>query len=172
MKIYLAAGGGGLVLFLVVFFVILGVSKSSRLAPFRNNMDAYLNMGNGQGEGGYRAGKLLPIDVKNRDVDDIYFDLPADKVAQIPEEVGLVARIRWATQPVGKKNQEFCMVEMYSYPNNHMLDNIRFEDRKPSIRGQPDDPDRRDIRTKMIEYFSKLKPGMNLEDARPERRPD
>jgi hypothetical protein len=176
MKIYLGVAGGVVVLLIVGAFVFRAVSRNSRLAPFRKNMDKYLatNQSGGGGYNTFEKGKALPIDMNAKDVDSIFFEMPASVVAQSPEEVGVVAHIKYATQPVAHYkggaavNQDFCLISMYDYPAGNMLTGvIRFEDRKPSVRGSPEDPDRRSLQTKMIEYFSSLKPGVPVDIDRP-----
>src|SRR5258708_5152605 len=127
MIIYLCAAGGALVLLIIGFFVILAVSRSSRLGPFRKNIDQYLQPATGA-RSTFERGKVLPIDEKAKDVDSIYFELPADVVAQTPEEVGVIVRIKYATQPVGRRNQDFCMVDVYDFPEGNSLMGVRLED--------------------------------------------
>ena len=123
-------------LLIVGIFVVRSIAQNPPPGSFRKHMDEYLtDSHDGGGENNTDPKlKVLPIDVNARDVDSIYFDLPADVVAQTPEEVGMIIRIKRATQPVRSTrgrtvNQEFCLLDIVSFPGRHGLTGIvRLED--------------------------------------------
>jgi hypothetical protein len=166
-----------LILLIVGIFVGRSFYRSSRLAPFRQNMDKYLADHPQGGEApGWKTGKILPIDEKAKDVDPIYFDLPDDVVAQTPDEVGLVVRIKWGTQVAvqfkggGQRTQDFCLIGVYDMKGYGLDGMLRFEGPKPQVRGVPSDPDSRSIHTRVAEWMKALKPGIPLGDQRPDNR--
>jgi hypothetical protein len=179
----LGCAGVALVLLIVLgvggFFVGRSVHRNSRLEPFRKNKDKYL-FDNHEGHGGhgiYKKGKVLPIDENAKDVDPIYFDLPDDVVAQTPDEVGVVVRIKWATQPVRNKQgvtrpQDFCLISVYDADGWGLDGVLRMTGPMPQLRGVQQGPDTRSLKTKVVEWMKTLKPNVPISNLRPDNRPD
>jgi hypothetical protein len=181
-RLLLIAGIGGaalmlllLILVIVGFFVGRSIHRSSRLAPFRKNMDQYLAAPpEGGGNDTYEKGKILPIDAKARDVDSIYFDLPDDVVAQTPDDVGLIVRIKWESQVAvqfkggGNRSQDFCLIEVYDRDGHMLTGVVRMTGPMPQVRGAKAEADSRPLRTKVADWLKTLKPGVPLGDQRPQ----
>jgi hypothetical protein len=107
-----------LVLFGVFIWYVVGMV---RRAPFRAQMATYLAPASaGRNAAGPRpgGGKMVVVSVKERDLDDLHFDLPDNLRASTPDEAALVARLRWIQATVGiykgggSASQWSCEVEV------------------------------------------------------------
>src|SRR5947209_4175641 len=85
------------------FFLVRSMVRASKLKPFKEDLAGYLEQskapgGPGQGAQGAVKGKLITVDMDDRDFDYIYFDLPDDLRPDAPAEVGTVVQLKWAKQ--------------------------------------------------------------------------
>src|SRR5262245_48161547 len=88
--IALVVGGG---------FGIWYLDHTMKLSPFQSHLQEYLAQPKpgeaGQTQAGYIKGKVITVEPNKRELDWLYFDLPADLRAKKPEEVGTVVWLRW-----------------------------------------------------------------------------
>ena len=78
--------------------------RTARRAPFRAQMVSYLAAPTGVANpNAPRQGprKMVVVDVQDKDVDDLHFNLPDDLRAATPDEVNTVIQLRWNQAAVG-----------------------------------------------------------------------
>jgi hypothetical protein len=77
--------------------------RTAKRAPFRKHMDAYVRAAGAPDPKRPPAPvkRLVVVDVEDKDVDGLHFDLPDGLRAQTPEEVTTVAQLRWNKTQVG-----------------------------------------------------------------------
>jgi hypothetical protein len=100
--------------------------KASQVKPFENHLSEYVSVPELKDatESPYIAGKIIPIDTKNKEVDDVYFELPENLKAEGPEEVGTVMWTECHNITVGKYAdgaegyQIMCMVTLIDKENH------------------------------------------------------
>jgi hypothetical protein len=97
--------GVGVTLVLLVLFGIgiWHVVGMIRRAPFRAQMASYLTptVGMRNLAAPRPSGKMVVVNVANRDLDDLHFDLPDNLRASSPGQVAIVARLHWRHATVG-----------------------------------------------------------------------
>jgi hypothetical protein len=87
------------------FFLIRHLSRAAVLDPFNAKINDYINVAPKQrADPGPPAlkGKVIPVDLGEKAVDWLYFDLPDDLRPTTPEEVGTVVHLRWGQIQVGQ----------------------------------------------------------------------
>jgi hypothetical protein len=92
-----------------VLIVLVGVGtwyavRTARRAPFRAQMASYLAAPTGVANPNVPrqgARKMVVVDVQDKDVDGLHFDLPDDLRAATPDEVNTVVQLRWNQAAVG-----------------------------------------------------------------------
>lgn len=100
-KILLGVGVAALVfLGLAVAGVVL-VVRSVKRGPFRPHMATYLAAPTGNAPAGTPIKKVVVVDVKDKDVDGLHFDLPDTLRAGTPEEATTVVWVSWDKRQVG-----------------------------------------------------------------------
>ena len=94
------------------FFGIRSIIRANTVAPFKNDLNAYLKLG-AAGPArppgpvatvvtGKNRGKIIPVDVKDNAIDYVYFDLPDELRPAKPDEVATVALVSWGKVEYGK----------------------------------------------------------------------
>lgn len=88
------------------FFGIRSIIRSKTVAPFNQQINTYMGGGVPAANEPNRPpakvkGKIIPIDVKAREIDYVYFDMPDDIRPIKPEDVGTVALLEWDKVQVG-----------------------------------------------------------------------
>jgi hypothetical protein len=126
---------GGLVLVVLVGVGIWYAVRTVRRAPFRAQMANYLAPPAGVvAPNGPRPAvrKMVVVDVQDRDVDGLHFDLPGDLRAAGPAEVTTVVWLRWSKNTVGtystggQAHQWSCDVTVIDLATRTTLGSQRF----------------------------------------------
>jgi hypothetical protein len=92
---------GGLVLLVLLGVGIWFARRTIRRAPFRAEMSTYLQAPTGPAKPGTSVKKVVVIDVADKDVDSLHFDLPDDLRAATPAEVTTVVWLNWSKNQIG-----------------------------------------------------------------------
>jgi hypothetical protein len=105
MDAWLKAGLiGGLILAVLIGVGIWYAVRTIRRSPFRGQMSTYLTPPAGvvgPGEPRPAVKKMVVVDVQDKDVDGLHFDLPDNLRAATPAEVTTVVWLRWNKATVG-----------------------------------------------------------------------
>jgi hypothetical protein len=125
--------GGIMVLAIGAAFCLLyaAYTRDQALEPLRPHLKTYLAGTQAPRdkppEGQPRIkGKLIPVDVHRRDIDDLYHILDTEVRATQPEEVGTVALLFWMDKAVGEYEdgttayQQHCRLLLY-YPETKTI---------------------------------------------------
>jgi hypothetical protein len=149
-------------------FVGCSLAHNARLAPFRDHISEYLAPDQGMfhqedaGPPSYKP-KLVLVDEKKKEIDGLQFELPEEIGARKHEEVGTVARLKWGQNvyPLkggGTATQDFCMIDLMDLASKQsIVINKRITGPPPQVQGIAEDPDKRSMQTRMIDYFKSLR---------------
>ena len=101
----------------ITYFSIRDSSRVERLAPWNARIGDYMPAEKIRAVRDARATGtpiptanprvkryLIPIDLKSRKVDDLYFDMPADLRSSTPEDVATIVWLEWSEDVIGKYN--------------------------------------------------------------------
>jgi hypothetical protein len=90
--------------YFVVTSLWTGQSQSRETAPFEKHIDDYLTAPKtgGTGTSQKARGKIVPVDVQERHVDRLYFELPKELRAASPDDVATVVWLAWREEKVGE----------------------------------------------------------------------
>lgn len=99
-----------IIIVFVIVAVIIGVITQQRqasvVAPFKSHLSEYASMSGlkpiSPTVSPYIKGKVIVIDIDEKDIDDCFFDLPSDLRAASPEEVGTVIWLDWGEVLIGR----------------------------------------------------------------------
>ncbi len=93
------------------------------LKPFKDHLPEYLTRASAanpdqEGAGAYQPikGKLIPLDMKAKNIDPVFFDLSADFRPKNPDEIGAIAALWWEERRIGNYGgkggayQEHCTI--------------------------------------------------------------
>ncbi len=118
-------------LILAVGMVVVGASPSlywiamplTALRPFKAHLGEYLTTASVANPEQVEAtgdlpvkGKLIPVDMKSKDIDPVFFDLSSNLKPKNPEEIGTIAALWWEERRIGSYGgkggayQEHCTV--------------------------------------------------------------
>jgi hypothetical protein len=140
--------------FLIILLVIgLGVGgffgaryllRESELGPFNEHVQEYLSAANppagGQpnNQAAYIKGKVIPVNVKSKDVDWLYYDLPPSLKPKTPAEVGTVVWLEWDERQVGQYGSggggafvQTCRVTVIDKAERRVLSQVVVEGGQP-----------------------------------------
>jgi hypothetical protein len=85
------------------FFGIRYLARQGELGPFNDQIGDYTApAARAKDETAYVKGKVIPVNLKSKDVDWLYYDLPDDLRPASPAEVGTVAWLDWGEVKVGE----------------------------------------------------------------------
>jgi hypothetical protein len=84
-------------------------------------------------------GKIITVDMKDRDIDFLYFDLPDDLVAKSPGDVGTIVQLRWEKEAKegyaygGNKPAYYqvCYVTVIDKESKSVVADARFQGGEP-----------------------------------------
>jgi hypothetical protein len=119
--------------FVVAFLAVIALNtylvRENPLRSIKARMDEYTNIsGLHQGsDGAYITGKVLAVDRSRNTTDDLYFQLPNDLRATIPEEVGTVIWVECGSRVVGtytdggKAHQITCELTIIDMANTTIV---------------------------------------------------
>jgi hypothetical protein len=80
------------------FFGVRSYQRAQTVKPFKAQLADYLKdakAGAGGGLANKIGNKLITVDLGDKEIDYIYFDLPEDRRATKPEEVDSVVQLKW-----------------------------------------------------------------------------
>jgi hypothetical protein len=94
------------------FFGIRAIIRANTVAPFKKHIEGYMAGGEPapanpnalKKEIMKPKGKMIPVDVGEKAIDYIYFDLPGELRPATPEEVGTVVLLQWGKDRVFEYN--------------------------------------------------------------------
>jgi hypothetical protein len=86
------------------FFGIRYLARQGELGPFNDQINDYTAPAArvGKEESPYVKGKVIPVNLKSKDVDWLYYDLPDNLRPTSPGEVGTVVWLDWGEVKVGQ----------------------------------------------------------------------
>jgi hypothetical protein len=136
------------------FFGIRYLARESELGPFNDHITEYLSAadpgaanpvvpnppGAGQpaNQGAYIKGKVIPVDVKSKSVDWLFYDLPPKLQPAAPAEVGTVVWLEWDQRQVGQYGTggggayvQTCRVTVIDKAERRVLSQTVFEGGPP-----------------------------------------
>src|SRR4051812_24209189 len=88
-----------LALVFVSLFEIGAYLKGRKLAPFRPFLYEYMVSVDAKRDKLVSiTGKMIVVNVKDREFDDLFFQLPNNVAAGTPDEVGVVAQLAWGRE--------------------------------------------------------------------------
>jgi hypothetical protein len=114
--------------------------RAANLSVFKPHLAGYLRPPERRSLAGQAPqGKMLPIDVARRAVDDLYFDLPLWMRAVSPEEVRVVVWLRWGYVQIGRSRRgnlhaSIAQVTVIDVANNALVGETSI--RGPDPRGR------------------------------------
>jgi hypothetical protein len=144
-------------LFLAIAAILLGALPSyywierplSVLKPFRAHLTEYLKTASNSDPQQFQEaqvapvkGKMIPVDVKSKDFDPVFFDLSKDLRPQNPDEIGAVAALWWEERQVGTYGgkggayQEHCTVLVLDKATGTLLASKSFIGSMPPSKSQ------------------------------------
>jgi hypothetical protein len=118
------------------FFLFRYWIRQADLGAFNAKIKEYIGSGAGAFPGGPGQGqvgsikgkKVLPVDVKAKEVDWVYYDLPDPLRPNRPEEVGAVALLHWGEEVVGKygasggnASRQTCHIVVVNHPTRTVV---------------------------------------------------
>lgn len=83
------------------FFGVRHLIRGRKLAPFKEQMAAYTAQPKGEAKEMPLRGKIIPIDIDKKEVDDIYWEMPEDMRADKPDDVGTIVWLKWGKEQIG-----------------------------------------------------------------------
>lgn len=87
-------------------------------------------------------GKLIPVDMKSKDIDPVFFDLSNDLRPKKPEEIGTIAALWWEEQQIGTYGgrggayQEHCTIMVLDKSTGTLLASRSFVGSMPPSKSQ------------------------------------
>src|SRR5262249_1488194 len=86
------------------FFGIRYLARQGELGPFNDQIADYTAPATrgAPNKSAYLKGKVVPVNLKSKDVDWLYYDLPDDLRPASPAEVGTVVWLDWGEVKVGQ----------------------------------------------------------------------
>jgi hypothetical protein len=131
-------GAGILVVFIgLVAGGIWFAVRTAKRAPFRAQMSTYLAQPVGAAPAGTPVQKVVVVDVKDKDVDSMHFDVPDGLRAATPQEVTTVVQLNWDKRQVGtyssggKAYQWFCDVTVVDLKSKGKIGGQNFSGSRP-----------------------------------------
>jgi len=122
-----------------VYFGVRGLIRHPQVKPFAGHLSAYASLSGLQraADGAYISGKVIAIDKERSKVDSVFFSLPKDLRATMPEEVGTVIWLEWDERIVGtytdgaKGYQITCQVTVIDKDNAAIVASQSFAGSRP-----------------------------------------
>ncbi len=86
------------------FFGIRYLVRQGELGPFNDKIGEYMAPAKPKApeDNPYVKGKVIPVNLKSKDVDWLYYDLPDDLRPASPADVGTVVWLDWGERKVGQ----------------------------------------------------------------------
>jgi hypothetical protein len=122
---------------LVGYSLLRGRSESQQLAPFASHIDEYLTAPKKTASGAKARSAIVPIDVAERTIDRLYFELPERLRAPSPEAVATVVWLKWREEQLGKYESgapaciEFCDVTVIDRAQSAVVADKQFKGGDP-----------------------------------------
>jgi hypothetical protein len=115
-------------------------AMAAAIAPFQENIGEYTSLQKPR-DGDIRDGKakrkMITIDMINRKVDSLYFQLPQELRATTPEEVETVVWLRWGQDYIasyeggGKAIRHTCTVTVFDRATKKVVAQTTFQGEEP-----------------------------------------
>lgn len=121
------------------FFGVRSMIRAKKVKPFETHLDAYMKESKGMEPtpGQKLAGKLITVDINERKIDYLYFDLPDNMRADNPEEVGTIVQLNWGKNQVGEYTggkpawKQYCFVSVMDKASGKLFFQNVFEGSDP-----------------------------------------
>jgi hypothetical protein len=144
-------------LFLAIAAILVGALPSyywiqrplSALRPFKSHLTEYLKTASNWDPEQFQAarvgpvkGKMIPVDMKSKDFDPVFFDLSTDLRPKNPDEIRTVAGLWWEERQVGTYGgkggayQEHCTVLVLDKATGELLASESFIGSMPPSKSQ------------------------------------
>jgi hypothetical protein len=93
---------GVVILVFVAIGVIRSVGRTKQAKMFEPHIESYVQEPKPLQSGGKLKGKLVGVDVVQKEIDDLHFRLPAEMRAESPDEVKTVVQLVWDKDKVAE----------------------------------------------------------------------
>jgi len=79
------------------YFGIRAIVRSNHLKPFQPKVDEYLArpVASRESPAARHKGKIIPVNVKEKEIDSLYWDLPEELRAATPDDVATIVWLEW-----------------------------------------------------------------------------
>jgi hypothetical protein len=108
------------------------VTRASSVNPEQVGASSYLPV----------KGKLIPVDMKSKDIDPVFFDLSTDFRPKNPDEIGAIAALWWEERRIGSYGgkggayREYCTVTVLDKGTGTLLASKSFVGPMPPEKSQ------------------------------------